>query len=124
MLKMKEMSLLISQGFRLLEYRHGPMSVTTENTLIIGMINSERQNEELSVLRNIKSLGATTLAIVDKAPQNRMGLDHIVEMNSGISDIARAILNLPVLQLLAFYRAKMNGLNPDKPANLSSVVYL
>ncbi|MCK4819645.1 SIS domain-containing protein, partial [bacterium] len=109
MLKMKEMSLSVSQGFRLLEYRHGPMSVATENTLIIGMINSERQNEELSVLKNMKSLGATTLAIVDKAPQNLMGLDYIVEMNSGISDIARAILNLPILQLLAFYRAKMNG---------------
>jgi len=124
MLKMKEMSLSISQSFRVLEYRHGPMSVATENTLIIGMINSERQNEELSVLRNMKSLGATTLAIVDKAPQNRTGLDYIVEINSGISDVARAILNLPVLQLLAFYRAKMNGLNPDKPTNLSSVVYL
>lgn len=124
MLKMKEMSLSISQGFRLLEFRHGPMAVATEKTLIIGMINSERQNEELSVLRNMKTLGAKTLAIVDKAPQNRTGLDYIVEVNSGISDIARAILNLPVLQLLAFYRAKMNGLNPDKPTNLSSVVYL
>jgi len=124
MLKMKEMSLSISQGFRLLEYRHGPMSVTTEDTLIIGMINSERQNEELSVLRNMKSLGATTLAIVDKIPENRTGLDYIIEMNSGISDIGRAILNLPILQLLAFYRAKANGLNPDEPKNLSSVVYL
>lgn len=124
MLKMKEMSLSISQGFHLLEYRHGPMSVATENTLIIGMINSERQNEELSVLRNMKSLGATTLAIVDKGPQNRTGLDYIIEMNSGISDVGRAILNLPILQLLSFYRAKANGLNPDEPKNLSSVVYL
>jgi len=124
MLKMKEMSLSISQGFRLLEFRHGPMSVATEKTLIIGMINSERQNEELSVLRNMKTLGAKTLAIVDKCPQNQTGLDYIIEMNSGISDVARAILNLPILQLLAFYRAKANGLNPDEPKNLSSVVYL
>jgi len=60
----------------------------------------------------MKSLGATTLAIVDKAPQKLKGLDYIIEMNSGISDIARAIMNLPVLQLLVFYRVKMNGLNP------------
>ena len=100
------------------------MSVVTKNTLIIGMINSEPQNEELSVLRNMKLLGAKTLTLVDKVPQNRTGIDYIIEINSGISDIARTILNLPILQLLTLYRAKENGLNPDKPKNLCAVVYL
>jgi glucosamine--fructose-6-phosphate aminotransferase (isomerizing) len=34
------------------------------------------------------------------------------------------VLYLPVLQLMAYYRALANGQNPDQPTNLTAVVSL
>jgi len=41
-----------------------------------------------------------------------------------VSDAARGVLYMPGLQLLAYYRALENGLNPDQPTNLETVVFL
>jgi glucosamine--fructose-6-phosphate aminotransferase (isomerizing) len=38
--------------------------------------------------------------------------------------VARAVLYLPVLQLLAWHRSLAKGLNPDQPNNLTAVVTL
>jgi glutamine---fructose-6-phosphate transaminase (isomerizing) len=122
MLKMKEMSTSVSEVFNFMEYRHGPMSMITKQSLVIGFISDARKNEELQVLRDMKSLGATTLALVENS--SGVDADHIIELNSNISDVARGAIYLPFLQLLGFYHSISRGLNPDKPTNLSSVVYL
>ena len=36
-LKMKEMSLTHSEPFHFMEFRHGPMSMVTESTVIVGL---------------------------------------------------------------------------------------
>ena len=38
--------------------------------------------------------------------------------------ITGLVLALPVLQLLAYHRAMVNGLDPDQPRNLAAVVTL
>jgi len=122
MLKMKEMSLTSSQAFHFMEFRHGPKSIVTPNTLIIGLVNDLAQDQELKVLEEMKALGARILVLTDKP--ERAGFDFSVELHSGVPSISRAPLFLPVLQLIAYYRAKRKGLNPDQPKNLSSVVRL
>jgi hypothetical protein len=42
----------------------------------------------------------------------------------GLSDVERGALYLPILQLMTFYRALHNSLNPDLPTNLNAVVHL
>lgn len=122
MLKMKEMSLSISEAFHFLEFRHGPMSMVADDTLIIGLLNDATQQEELKILNEMKALGATTLAIAESAKD--INADYILELNSGIDPILRGPLYLPSLQLFAFYRAIEKGLNPDHPKNLSAFVVL
>jgi glucosamine--fructose-6-phosphate aminotransferase (isomerizing) len=48
----------------------------------------------------------------------------VVELRSGLPELQRPALFLPVLQLLAYYRACEKGLNPDRPNNLDAVVRL
>jgi glutamine---fructose-6-phosphate transaminase (isomerizing) len=122
MLKMKEMSLSPSEAFHFMEFRHGPKSVAAPGTLIVGLVGDTAQDEERKVLEEMRDLGATVLAVADSPSKIRA--DHVVALNSGLNEQARSVLLLPILQLLAFYRAYEKGLNPDRPTNLDAVVRL
>jgi glucosamine--fructose-6-phosphate aminotransferase (isomerizing) len=125
MLKMKEMSLSYSEAFRTLEFRHGPMSMVDEHALIIGLISEEAHLQEASVLRQMKERGAQILAL----SENDYGLDwsswsNFVQFNSSAPRWAQPVLYLPIMQLMAYYRAISNNQNPDQPANLTFVISL
>jgi glucosamine--fructose-6-phosphate aminotransferase (isomerizing) len=115
-LKMKEMSLSQSEPFHVLEFRHGPQAMVTPSTLLVGLIGEQSGAHELAVLDDMRALGGRALAIGEQ------GLD--ASFDSGLSQTMRDILYLPVGQLLAFERALHNGLDPDRPTNLSAVVKL
>jgi glucosamine--fructose-6-phosphate aminotransferase (isomerizing) len=122
MLKMKEMSLSAAEAFHFLEYRHGPKSLVSERTLVVGLISEASRSEELKVLREMRGLGARVLAL-DESGQG-LETDDVVELHSGLGYLERGALILPVLQLMAYYRSMANGLNPDMPTNLDAVVRL
>lgn len=122
MLKMKEMSLSGSEAFHSLEFRHGPKSVVGSDMLVVGLVSNDTRDQEAAVLAEIRDLGATVLAIAEDA--EGLPADYHVSLASGLDDATRAPLALPVLQLLAYYRAMAKGLNPDSPTNLTTVVTL
>ena len=122
MLKMKETSLSSSEAFHFLEFRHGPVSVVEPGTLIVGLLSNPARYYENQVLQELRQMGATVLALADDC--HGVSADELVELGSGLPDELRAPLELPVLQLLAYYRALENGLNPDEPKNLTAVVRL
>ena len=122
MLKMKEMSLSAAEAFHFLEYRHGPKSLVSERTLVVGLISDSSRHEELKVLSEMRRLGARVLALDDSS--QGLEADDIVELDSGLAYLERGALMLPVLQLMAYYRSMANGLNPDMPTNLDAVVRL
>jgi glucosamine--fructose-6-phosphate aminotransferase (isomerizing) len=122
MLKMKEMSLSSSEAFHFLEFRHGPVSVVGRDTLIIGLLSDSAWKYEAQVLREMMQMGAGVLALADDS--RGVEADEVAELQSDLPDDFRAPLALPILQLLAYYRALENGLNPDEPKNLTAVVKL
>jgi glucosamine--fructose-6-phosphate aminotransferase (isomerizing) len=115
-LKMKEMSLSHSEPFHFMEFRHGPMSMVNEHTLLVGMVSDARREQEMRVLEEMKRRGATVLVLAEG--------DADITLSSGISEDARAALYLPLIQILAFEHALAKGLNPDRPNNLTAVVEL
>jgi glucosamine--fructose-6-phosphate aminotransferase (isomerizing) len=115
-LKMKEMSLTHSEPFHFLEFRHGPISMVNENTLVIGLVYDGNHNLEYAVLQDVIDLGGSILSIGE--------IETDISFQSGLSDEVRNVLYLPVLQLIAYYRARKKLLNPDEPKNLKSVVHL
>lgn len=125
MLKMKEMSLSVSEAFHTLEFRHGPISVVNSNTLVTFLISELGEELELKVLEDVKKLGAKTLVICERLPKTFSHYaDYVVELNSRLPDISRLNLYMPITQLLASHRALNKGLDPDNPRHLSQVVVL
>jgi glucosamine--fructose-6-phosphate aminotransferase (isomerizing) len=125
MLKMKEMSLSYSEAYHFLEFRHGPMSMVDDQSLVIGLLGKENHHRELSVLKDMKELGGHILAL---------GNEHITDPPAWIDEYIPVdfsglgsygdVLYLPLLQSLALERALAKSLNPDKPNNLNAVVVL
>jgi len=125
MLKMKEMSLSHSEAFHFLEFRHGPQSMVDEATLVIGLVSDSACGHEVAVLREMKKLGASTLLLSEEdEPAGWGDSDYSVCLRSGLSELARGALYLPVLQLLAYYQSMVKGLDPDRPTHLEAVVKL
>jgi glucosamine--fructose-6-phosphate aminotransferase (isomerizing) len=115
-LKMKEMSLSQSEPFHFMEFRHGPKSMVTGTTLLIGLISRANGSYEKRVISEMSALGAGTFTL---APE---GGDIAFT-----TDLPEALVNalyLPPGQLLAFERSIARGLNPDEPYLLDAVVKL
>lgn len=115
-LKLKEMSLTVSEPFHFLEFRHGPISMVDSKTLVIGLLSEENYSQERAVLDEVEQLGGKTFTLGER--------DATICFNSGLPEAIRGVLYLPVLQLVALYRSLAKGLDPDKPRNLNAVVTL
>jgi glutamine---fructose-6-phosphate transaminase (isomerizing) len=115
-LKMKEMTLSHSEPFHFLEFRHGPMSMVTENALIVGLLSDKNSGHEQTVLNEMQAKGGRILSLAETGAQ--------VIFESGLPESLRNVLYLPVLQLIAYYRSMAKNLNPDRPSNLTAVVKL
>lgn len=125
MLKMKEMSLSYSEAFHTLEFRHGPMSMVNEHSLVVGLLSESAQRHEEVVLHQMQQAGAQVLALSESGTEHTGDERwHEVLLHSGIPAWARTVAYLPVLHLLAYYRAMANQQNPDRPARLDAVVVL
>ena len=121
-LKMKEMTLTRSEPFHVHEFRHGPMSMITEGTMMVGLVADKNSIQEITVLDEMKILGAKVLA-PSKSPLESL-INLIIVFSSQLSEEIRGVLNLPILQLMALYRSLAKGLNPNQPTNLTVVVRL
>ncbi len=125
MLKTKEMTTSWSEAYHVLEFRHGPMSVVAPSALVVGMISDTAAEAEIAVLRQMKGLGAHTLAICEaRGELNWSGVDYVLETQSGLDEWQRPVLYLPFFQWLALHRALAKGDDPDNPENLTQVIVL
>jgi glutamine---fructose-6-phosphate transaminase (isomerizing) len=115
-LKMKEMSLSHSEPFHFMEFRHGPKSMVTSSTQIVGLLSEENRERDRAVLDEMKAMGARVLAMGETQAD--------VLFVSGLESAARDVLYLPVGQLIAFERSLSKGLDPDHPFQLDAVVKL
>ncbi|HOH06342.1 MAG TPA: SIS domain-containing protein [bacterium] len=124
-LKMNEMSLSASRSFHALEYRHGPMSTTTAETLITLLASKKGVEYELQMAADMKKLGARILLLHDSSLNCLPGeVDFDLCIPGPGGDFANALLYMPVLQLLGYYNALHCNQNPDRPNNLTAVVKL
>jgi glutamine---fructose-6-phosphate transaminase (isomerizing) len=115
-LKMKEMSLSHSEPFHFMEFRHGPMSMVTPSTLLVGLRSDENRAQEQKVLADMAEHGAQILSMGET--------DADIQFDSGLDETVRNVLYLPVGQLVAFEQSLHKSLNPDRPHNLNAVVVL
>jgi glutamine---fructose-6-phosphate transaminase (isomerizing) len=125
MLKVKEMSCSYAQCFHTLEFRHGPKAIVGPEMLVTFFLSESGFDSEVSVLQEIKDLGATTLVITNKSNAAvRESADYLLELPFRVPEPVRAAAFVIPGQLLGFHTGIRKGLDPDNPRNLSRVVML
>jgi glucosamine--fructose-6-phosphate aminotransferase (isomerizing) len=124
-LKVTEMSVSYAQSFHTLEFRHGPKSVVSPETLLMFLLSETGYEAESAVLEEVKKLGGTTLVIANKADKRaRASADFLIELDSDLPELTRLAPYAFGAQLLGLYTGLKRGLDPDRPRNLSRVVLL
>ena len=119
-LKIKEMTLLPSDSYPILDYRHGPKSNVDEHMLITVLATDRTRRIEREFLAEMKGLKGKLLVLCDRADADVRALaDYVVEVESGLPDFARDILYMPPIHFLAYYKSLAVGLSPSTPVNLS-----
>jgi len=125
MLKMKEMAIVPSDGFHALEFRHGPKSILDDSVLVTVFLSDTALRQELELIREVRRLGGRVLTVCEEGEAAvAAGSDYVAATGSSITELARSILYLPAVQLLAFAKARSKGIDVDAPRHLSYYVSL
>ncbi len=124
-LKMTEMSSSYAQAYQTLEFRHGPKSIASGETLITFLLSEAAANEEILLAAELKELGAVTMIVTNRAKDAlRREHDLVVELGLDEPEFARMAVTAIPAQLLGLAVGLRKGLNPDEPKNLTRAVVL
>ena len=121
---MKEMSLSVAEPYQFMEFRHGPMSLLDKEHLIVALLSDNMRDYEIGVLHDLKQRNAYVLVIAERDDGLSDDFDKVFVLGSSLPERARGALYLPLIQLLAYYRAMSRGLNPDRPRNVIMAIRL
>ena len=127
-LKMKEMSQTPSYSYHLHEFSHGPKSLLTNKSLCIVLTPDKKMFKYEKSLKEFAELGTSMLIIgakpeiisIDKSLNKKLSYFPAEEINK--NEIIKSFINIPIFQLMAFFKTLKNNLNPDLPNNLSYTV--
>lgn len=125
-LKMLEMTAgrVIALSETYLGLRHGPMSLVHPDTFVVCFLSSDPQIRayESDLIRELscKQLGAGKLIFGESVPRDLAGAGDVVVECGGAARLADEdwpVLDVMVGQILAFFRCRKEGLQPDSPSS-------
>lgn len=120
--KMKEMGLTNSEAYYTLEYRHGPMSLADHKTLILLLGHSQTVEGDGTLLNEMRSYGAVTLAV--GADTKGYEADYKLDLPYGYNDTQNAAIIGLIGQMMGYYIAEAKGLDADHPRHLSQAIVI
>jgi glucosamine--fructose-6-phosphate aminotransferase (isomerizing) len=124
-LKITEMSSSYAQAYHTLEFRHGPRSIASRETLVTFVISEGTAEEEGLLVGELKELGAATCVIINRAtPALQKKSDLLIELALDVPEFARYPVTAIAAHLLGAAVGLQKGLNPDAPKNLTRAVLL
>jgi glucosamine--fructose-6-phosphate aminotransferase (isomerizing) len=122
-LKMIEMTISDTICVPFMESRHGPRSLIDDRSLVIGLYTRAGSGYEAKVMDELtRNHKAVTVAICPDTSWDTGKVSYKIPVNCAWQDEILGLSYLPVIQLLAYYRAVVKGVNPDKSRNLTSFV--
>ena len=122
-LKMKEISYLHAESYAAGELKHGTIALIEENQPVIAVCCNEAiADKTLSNIVEVKARGAKVLALAFRGNSKIVSQADDVIFIPRVETIFTAILAVVPLQLLAYYAAKEQGCDIDKPKNLAKSV--
>ena len=122
-LKMKEISYIHAECYAAGELKHGTIALISEGQPVIALCCNEAVTEKtMSNIVEVKARGAEVLAVAFKEDQKIVSLADDMLFVPKVSALFSAAVEIVPLQLLAYYVAKENGCDIDKPKNLAKSV--
>ena len=122
-LKMKEISYLHAEAYAAGELKHGTIALIDEHQPVIALCcNPSIMEKTLSNIVEVKSRGAEVLALTFRDNQKILSVADDLLFIPSVNALFSAVIEIVPLQLLAYYVAKENGCDIDKPKNLAKSV--
>ena len=121
-LKLKEISYIHSEAYAAGELKHGTISLIEKNTPVISIITDD--SIKLKTLSNIKEVcarGAQSIIIANQEIEDKTIYKKLILVPK-ITDLLQPLLVIVKCQLIAYYVAKINNCDIDKPRNLAKSV--
>ena len=122
-LKMKEISYLHAEAYAAGELKHGTIALIEEHQPVVALCcNPAITEKTISNVVEVKARGAEVLALTFKGNEKIAEAADDVMFVPEIEPLFSAAIEIIPLQLLAYYVAKENGCDIDKPKNLAKSV--
>ena len=122
-LKMKEISYIHAESYAAGELKHGTIALIHEGQPVIALCCNEAITEKtMSNIVEVKARGAEVLAVAFRDNQKILSLADDMIYIPRVEQIFSPVVEIVPLQLLAYYVARENGCDIDKPKNLAKSV--
>ncbi len=122
-LKMKEISYIHAESYAAGELKHGTIALIEEGTPVIAVCcNEALEDKTISNIVEVKARGARVLAVAFRGDRKIVSQANDVIYIPRIGTLFSPVLAVIPMQLLAYYVAKENGCDIDKPKNLAKSV--
>ncbi len=122
-LKLKEISYIHSEAYAAGELKHGTIALIDENRLVVALSCQTRLFEKLmSNIKEVKARGAQVLALAQEGERRIFAEADEVMLVPNTDPLLIPLPEIVPLQLFAYYVAKANGCDIDKPKNLAKSV--
>ena len=122
-LKLKEISYLHAEAYAAGELKHGTIALIEEGTPVVAVCCNDRLFEKtVSNIVEVKARGAEVLALAFRDERRIVAQADDLLFLPRTEALFSPLLAVVPLQLLAYYVARENGCDIDKPKNLAKSV--
>lgn len=122
-LKLKEISYIHAEGYAAGELKHGPFALLGRDTPVVAIVAQDSTYE--AMLTNIKEVKARRSPVLAVVAEGDEAIEKLVDSALYLPQVEALfspVLNVVVMQLLAYYTAKQRGCPIDFPRNLAKSV--
>jgi glucosamine--fructose-6-phosphate aminotransferase (isomerizing) len=122
-LKLKEISYIHAEGYPAGEMKHGPIALIDERMPVLVLCaRGETYEKTLSNLEEARTRGGRIIAVGTEGDTDLLDKAEDVLFLPPCGELARPILEVVPLQLLAYHMAVLKGTDVDQPRNLAKSV--
>lgn len=122
-LKVKEISYITSEAYASGELKHGTIALIEKGTPVVSFCaNKKLFDKAWSNAEEVYARGADVLCVVSESDENKIKPGYSKIVLEDICDEFTTLAQVVAMQIFAYYIAKTNGCDIDKPKNLAKSV--